>query len=62
MKRWACRHVWRVKFELFLDIPDRLARRINKRTLREKDVRIDGASWPRARRYCEKCGRSGDPV
>lgn len=51
-----CSHEWRVKVELFLDIPERLAHRLAKTRLRDKDVRVEGANWPKAYTYCSKCG------
>ncbi len=52
----GCLHEWRMKVELLLDIPIRLHRRLNKKRLRVKDVRIDGANWEKALIYCTKCG------
>jgi len=56
----AHRHEWRIKVELFLDIPARLGHRLAKRRLRSKDVQVDGANWPKARSYCVTCGASED--
>jgi hypothetical protein len=53
-----CEHEWRVKVELFLDIPLELSHRINKKAIARADVRIEGANWPKARTYCAKCGAS----
>ena len=50
------RHVWRIKVELFLDIPIGLEHLINKKTLRSRDVKIDGANWPKSYIYCATCG------
>ncbi len=55
MKR-ACKHEFRVKVDLFLDIPLALQHRITKQRLRSKYVRIDGAGWPQSIVYCRKCG------
>jgi hypothetical protein len=51
-----CKHTFRMKVELFLDIPVSLNHGLNKTTLRSKSVRLDGANWPKAYTYCEKCG------
>ncbi len=51
-----CGHVLRIKVELFLDIPASLSHRLNKKALRGRSVRVDGANWPKAYTYCEKCG------
>jgi len=51
-----CQHDFRMKVELFLDIPIKLAHRLNKKVLRRKSVKIDGANWPKAITYCAKCG------
>lgn len=45
----------RVKVNLFLDIPTRLAHRLSKRNLRDRAVRVEGAGWPTMVWYCE-CG------
>ncbi len=57
MKR--CPHEWRVKVELFLDIPLNLRHQLSKKNLRSKLVQVDGANWPKATAYCAKCGVSG---
>lgn len=51
-----CAHKWRIKVNLFLDIPGALAHRLSKGRLRLKDVVVEGAGWPTALMYCEKCG------
>jgi hypothetical protein len=51
-----CKHVIRMKVELFLDIPIVMNHRLNKKSFRSKSVRIDGANWPKSYSYCEKCG------
>jgi hypothetical protein len=48
--------VWRAKVELFLDIPAEYGHQINKRVLRSRRIRVEGANWPKAYTYCEKCG------
>jgi hypothetical protein len=53
-----CRHDVRVKVELCLDIPRKLIRKLNKKTLRSKDVQIDGAFWQKMTLYCRRCGVS----
>ncbi len=60
MKR-PCKHEWRIKVELFLDIPTTLERRLNKTTLRRQDVEIDGANWPKSYVYCRRCGTRSVP-
>lgn len=50
------KHEWRIKVSLFLDIPARLTHQLAKKRLRSKDVKVDGADWPRARSYCATCG------
>lgn len=54
----SCQHEWRVKVELFLDIPIRLMHGLNKKRLRSRDVQLDGANWPKALIYCKKCGEN----
>jgi hypothetical protein len=51
-----CKHDFRVKVELFLDIPLSMRNRLNKGNLRKRDVRVEGANWPTAYTYCAKCG------
>jgi hypothetical protein len=52
----TCKHEWRIKVELFLDIPTRLERHLNKKTMREREVEIEGANWPKSYVYCRRCG------
>lgn len=52
-----CRHTWRMKVNLFLDIDIKLRNRLSKRALRSKLVSVDGAGWDKALTYCSKCGR-----
>jgi len=49
-------HVWRVKVNLFVDIPLRLVHRMAKTRIRSKDVQVDGADWPQMLVYCATCG------
>lgn len=46
----------RVKVELFLDIPFSLAHRLSKENLRLKDVKVEGANWPKEMLYCTHPG------
>ena len=46
----------RIKVELFLDIPFRLAHQLSKKNLRSKDVKIEGANWPKEMLYCTHPG------
>jgi hypothetical protein len=52
MKCDTCGAEMRVKVELFLDIPFSKWCRLSKKSLRESDVRVDGANWPKASLYC----------
>jgi len=52
----SCKHVPRIKVELFLDIPANLFKRLSKKNLRSKSVQIDGARWPECYLYCARCG------
>lgn len=54
--RRPCKHSYRMKVNLFLDIPVDLAHRLAKKRLRLAAVRVEGADWPRAIIYCDKCG------
>lgn len=51
-----CNHMWRIKVELFLDISVAQFHSLSKEALRSKDVRIEGANWPKAYAYCARCG------
>lgn len=53
-----CKHAWRIKVELFLDIPEELFHRLAKKRLRSREVRVEGANWPKSYAYCSKCGES----
>jgi hypothetical protein len=46
----ACRHEWREKVELFLDIPLSISHRLNKQALRSREVKIEGANWAQVAR------------
>ena len=59
VKRPKCLHVWRVKVELFLDIPPYLVHALSKRSLRDIGVVVEGANWPKAVSYCTLCGTRG---
>jgi hypothetical protein len=56
MRAPPCKHAWRVKIDLFLDIPLALMHKLSKRALRSRHVRVDGVNWPKAYTYCGKCG------
>ncbi len=51
-----CEHVFRIKVELFLDIPLSMEHRLSKKNIASKEVKVDGANWPKQMIYCEKCG------
>lgn len=54
-----CKHDWKVKVELFLDIDhDPAFHNLSKKMLRTKHVRVEGANWPKSTAYCNKCGVS----
>jgi hypothetical protein len=57
----VCKHDWRLKVNLFLDIPLSLESRLNKRALKSARVRVEGAGWPSALLYCAMCGRMEVP-
>jgi hypothetical protein len=46
----------RIQVDLCLNIPARLLHRLSKQNLRSKDVRIEGANWPKMTMLCEDCG------
>lgn len=53
----VCAHIGlRVKVNLFLDIPSEHVRCLNKKVIRSKQVKIDGAGWDTMLVYCPKCG------
>lgn len=54
----TCKHEWRIKVELFLDIDEKFFHRLNKKNLRSKNIRIEGADWPDCYAYCTKCGKN----
>lgn len=49
------RKTLRVQVSVFLDIPASLSHALTKGSLRSKDVKIDGADWPRCVWYCTRC-------
>jgi len=56
MNQKRCKHEFRLKVELYLDIPVELDHALSKAALRDSRVRIEGAGWPTALCYCAKCG------
>jgi hypothetical protein len=52
----GCEHELRLKVELCVDIPIERYRGLNKKTLRSKEVQVDGALWHKAYGYCRRCG------
>ena len=55
----------RVKVELFLDIPLGMWHRLSKKNLRSREVKLEGANWPKELLYCTQpgCGmiKRGEP-
>ena len=50
----------RMKVNLFLDIDADDTRKLSKKNLARASVRVEGAGWDTALRYCPCCGWIGE--